>query len=210
MPDIHSLSWMRSLKTKGWLCICKPTIIVGESSKLLNIIRILSPQAIFRPGITEEQSEAFPNGNFDVAFLQQLVVVGITEREWNDHEMPPSDYIHNWLKTTREMAEYVASMGITRAFKPAPSAKAATSWMIWKTDAKMAAAAKQLPLGACAASGKLAEKPADFDLETILQAAEKRIVLERLRPHHYNAETNQGLLPQYLRSLAGGGGISLP
>lgn len=72
----------------------KPTIIVAESSKLFNVIRYLSPRTIFRPDLTEEDLDAFLGGNFIMAFLQQLVIVGITRRKWKDYEMPADDYLH--------------------------------------------------------------------------------------------------------------------
>lgn len=91
----HWIIWLACIFWYGYLCILKPTIIVGESSKLYNILRLLPPRAIFREDLTEEEFDAFLDGNFNMAFLRQLIVVGIEKKEWDDYALPPTDYIHS-------------------------------------------------------------------------------------------------------------------
>lgn len=88
----HWIIWLGCIFFYGFLCIVQPTIIVGESSKLWNLVVNLRPVDVFRPDIPPEDFQAFLNGIFTLDFLQNLVI--ITRRKWKDLALEGPDYIH--------------------------------------------------------------------------------------------------------------------
>lgn len=50
----HWIIWLACVFWYGYLCLIQPTIIVGESSKLFNLIRHLTPQILFNPELNED------------------------------------------------------------------------------------------------------------------------------------------------------------
>jgi hypothetical protein len=88
----HILTWLACLFWYGYLCLLCPTILVGESSKLLNIFLRFTPQDLFRPDLPEEDLAAFLNGVFTLPFLQSLCLTTSFE-EWEDLEMDSHDFL---------------------------------------------------------------------------------------------------------------------
>lgn len=92
----HDNIWLACSFWYGYLCIVQPTIIVGESSKLFNIIRDVSPIKLFRPNLVEEELNSFIAAPFTLDTLRQITmpVPDLNIKQWEDCEMTHEEYIN--------------------------------------------------------------------------------------------------------------------
>lgn len=89
---LHLLTWLACLFWYGYLCILCPILIIGESSKLLNLLLRLPPRLLFREDLLEQDFLTFLNGVFTLDFLKSLCIT-TSFKEWEELEMDSDDFL---------------------------------------------------------------------------------------------------------------------
>lgn len=88
----HYLTWLACIFFYGYLCLLQPLIIVGESSKLLNLVLRLTPRILFRDELRVDDFTRFLDGDFDIDSVKALCAsTSITY--WEELVMCSPDFI---------------------------------------------------------------------------------------------------------------------
>lgn len=91
----HWILWIACVFLCGYLCLVRPIVIVGESSKLYRLFLEWFPDQIFGEGYNPADFENFLNGNFNLALLRLLfIVVTPNHTTWKELPLTGHDYLH--------------------------------------------------------------------------------------------------------------------
>lgn len=91
----HWIIWLVCIFLCGFLCIIRPIILVGESSKLYRIFAERIPSEVFLDNIGREDFQNFLCGTFDLKLLLRICKTTVSRaKEWEELPLLPDDYIH--------------------------------------------------------------------------------------------------------------------